>query len=395
MKRRDFLKWVTAVVASRRLVLGRAKATNALYFIIPPTTLHVGETTAMIGYWLSQTTDSGALHLFKDGQPVQIIPLPTDRAVVTLENLEPATTYTYRIEVGGEIPAYLDFAEAWGPLSFRTQPFEWPIRLAAIGDSGFGDSVTLQLAEHIAAHDIHAFLHLGDVAYNCYEHDNNLPLNWALKYYRPYQAILQRVPHYAVFGNHDRQSDTFWLDQPFYFWAFPSLNQGEAWHDQRRWYAVTLNDVRLVGLDTQCYYTDRCLGDQNNWLDQQLADTTPYRTNLVLFHIPFWTSGTVHAEDGLVIAQTWEQRLRDHADQIGVVLNGHSHLYERLYRGGVHYITSGGGGASIYGNSTPVAGSQVVRSLANYVIVEVYPDQIQVTAYDIDNTVIDQSSWAI
>lgn len=392
MQRRDFLKFLAAIGTSWQLRLARANPD--LYFLIPPTTLHVGETSAKVGYWLSQITNSGALRLFKDGLEVEVIPLPTDRAVLTLENLEPATTYTYQIEAGGGVPPYLDFAEAWGPLSFRTQPYEWPIRLAAIGDSGFGDSVSHRLAEHIATHEIDAFIHLGDVVYNCHEYDNNLPLNWAFKYYRPFQQTLQRVPHYAVFGNHDRERPTFWQEQPFYFWAFPPLHETEIWNGQRRWYSITLNDVRLLGLDTQCYYTDRCLGDQNSWLDQQLTDTS-YRTSLLLFHIPFWTSGTVHAEDGVVIAQTWEHRFRANADHIGLVLNGHSHLYERLYRGGVRYVTSGGGGAVIYGNGTPVIGSQVVRSLANYVIVEIHPDQIQVTAYDIDNTVIDRAVWAI
>lgn len=398
MKRRDFLKVVMASVLalSRKFRLSHVLADDALYFVIPPTLLHVGETTAMIGYWLSQITDSGVLRVFdQDGVEVQTLPLLTDRAVITVEGLAPSSPYSYRIEVGGGVPPYLDFAEMWGGLSFHTQPYEWPLRFAAIGDSGFGDSTTIKLAEHIAAHDIHAFLHLGDVVYNSHEHDNNLPLNWALKYYRPFYKILQRVPHYAVFGNHDRETTTLWEGVPFYFYAFPPLNEADAWKGQRRWFSTTFNNVRLLGLDTQCFYTDLCIGEENDWFDRQLVSAI-YRTNIVLFHIPFWTSATIHPFDGQVVSETWGQRLKDAAEHIGVVLNGHAHLYERLYRGDVHYITSGGGSNAIYGHAdTPVTGSQVVRSLANYVIVEVYPDQIQVTAYDIDNTVIDQSSWEI
>src|SRR5690606_32436712 len=164
MNRRHFMKLLAAWLGQYS-VLRRVKAsTSRPHFLLPPTTLHVEENRAQVYYWLSENNSRAILRLFEAERLVQEIPLPTDtpNPVITLENLQAATAYRYEISIDGVEPSYLDFEEKWGAVSFRTQPYEWPLRVVMLGDSGFGDNITYRLSEHMAAQDFDFFIHLGD-----------------------------------------------------------------------------------------------------------------------------------------------------------------------------------------------------------------------------------------
>ncbi len=401
MKRRDFVKSLTALAASypglRRLLPAKAQTPLAPQFFIPPTTLHITEDGAVLYFRLSGYTATVELVITQDGKETQRIPIDATqqlRQMVTIKNLVQATTYQAEILVEGQPPTMLGYGEAWGPISFRTQPYEWPIRFAALGDSGFGDSVTQQLAAHIAQEEIDFFIHLGDVVYNSDENGNDLSLNWALKYYGPFREVLRRVPHYVAVGNHDREATTLLDGQSFIYWAFPPYNPDESFEGRRQWSSFVVNDVQFLSLDSQVFYTDPGRAEQNQWLDERLADTN-FRTTIPFFHIPLWTSSSVHQEDGLPIEGDWYSRLTNAADQIGVVIAAHAHLYERLFLDNVHYITSGGGSQVIYAVGEQVGWSQKAVSLAHYILVEIYQDKIVVVARDVNNMVIDQAEWEI
>ncbi len=394
--RRNFLKasaaWLAAVMGWRGLA--NAIASNIPAFLLPPTTHFISETAAQIYYWLPDNTTGIELVVLKDGQELERRPLTLPRALIQISDLTPSTIYHYHIEVNGQVPRYMD--KIWGDVRLHTQPYEWPVRFAAIGDSGFGDSITKQLAAHIAAQDIDFFVHLGDVVYRCEDFDNDLWMNWAQKYFLPFQDILRQVPHFPALGNHDRDRPTLYEGRSFYHWVFPPLNVIEAYEGLRLWYSFLVNDIRFLSLNTQVFYTDGGRQTQNAWLDDQLSTAANYRTTIPFFHVPFRASTDVHPDDGLPALYEWERRFIEHRDDIGLVMSGHAHIYERLLMGGVRYLTSGGGSAAIYGQSgTPVQGSQFRQSLAHYVLVDIYQDRIELNAYDVNNTRIDGASWTI
>lgn len=400
MKRRDFLKSMAALAAShpllRRLNLASAQSSTQQFFI-PPTTLHATENSAVIYFRFSQYTDEAEVVVSQAGQEIRRIAVDASqqlRQVITIDELEPAATYDIEVLAGSTEPSLLGFEEPWGPISVRTQPYEWPIRFAALGDSGFGDSVTAQLAGHIAQQEIDFFIHLGDVVYGSFEYEGNLWLNWMLKYYGPFKETLRRVPHYVTVGNHDREGTTLLDGQSFIYWAFPPINPDEAFEDRRQWTSFMANDVQFLSLNTQTFYSEPGYADQEKWLDERLADTKP-RTTIPFFHIPLWTSGSVHAFDGIYASEKWEPKFAGAADRLGVVLAGHSHIYERMFLNDVRYITSGGGSQVIYPMGEAVAWSQKVRSLAHYLLVEVYEDKIMLAAHDVNNDVIDELEWEI
>lgn len=399
MNRRDFLKSFAVLLSSYKLISPFSKTcafTDQLCFMLPLTTLYVGENEAVIYCQLSQPVNNGELIISKDGEIVQTLVLSseTQHHLIPISDLEPSSMYQARIEVDGQSLPYLTTDEEWGEISFRTQPYEWPIRFAALGDSGFGEETTATLADHIAQREIDFFMHLGDVVYFYDQYEGDFYQNWAQKYYLPFKDILRHVPHYPTLGNHDREAATILEGQSFYHWAFPSFNESEAYEGLRQWYSFAANDVQFLSLNSQVFYTDRSRREHDEWLDERLAEDG-FRAKIPFFHIPFWTSGTVHQNDGLPVAQTWEGRFVDHADQIGVVLNGHSHLYERFFRNNVHYITSGGGSSTIYSHGDSVGGSQAVFSVAHYILVEIYQTRIVVQAYDVNNELFDEAEWDI
>ena len=398
IRRRSFLK-VGAAILSALPFWNKISPTTAQsipQFVIPPTTHHVTETSAHIHFWL-QPGLSGTVELvlWQADTEVQRIALSPETTTVTVEGLSPSTDYRYQVLFEGATLGYVDDT-AWGDVHFRTPPYEWPIRFAAIGDSGYGDNVTQQLIEGMKTHDLDFLIHLGDVVYNCDDWGNNLSINFARKYYLPFQDILTQMPHYPTLGNHDRDFPTRINGKSYYHFAFPPFDSADAYEGSRLWYQFMANDVRFLCLNTQCFYTDPGRQDQNAWLTEQLANTDP-RTNLIFFHVPFRASTDVHPDDGLAPAGDWERLFQENADDIALVMAGHAHLYERWTSGGVQYLTSGGGSAVIYGseNVQTIAGSQARAAVAHYTLVEIYQDRVHMTAYDVNNTLIDESEWTI
>ena len=396
LRRRSFLKAGLAFMALWPGMhwLKRAIAQNNLQFVVPPTTHHVTENTATIYYWVPDTVTDLALILSEGDQVVRHVPLAETRASITLEDLTPATDYTFRIvSAGQDIAYYTD--TAWNRVHFATQPFDWPVRFLTLGDSGFGDNITAQLAEHMSQQEADFFVHLGDIVYNTEEYAGDKAVNFAEKYFLPFQETLIDMPHYATIGNHDRDFATLYQGQSFYHWVFPPINETEAYEGQRLWYSFVMNDIRFLCLNTQCFFTDPGRQDQNAWLRERLAEDG-YRTNIIFFHVPFRGSSLQHPNDGAAAIGDWEALFQEYRDEIGLVLSGHIHLYERLNVGGVQYLISGGGGYSIYERlDTPLAGSQALFSLAHYVVVELYEDHIRIEAFDINNTRIDAAEWSI
>jgi hypothetical protein len=89
---------------------------------------------------------------------------------------------------------------------------------------------------------------------------------------------------------------------------------------------------------------------QATWLHNQLAASTSV-WNVVYLHHPPYTSGSVTSNATL----QWPYASWG-AD---VVMSGHSHTYERIFRDGIVYFVNGLGGDSIQSFSSAISGSQV------------------------------------
>jgi hypothetical protein len=69
---------------------------------------------------------------------------------------------------------------------------------------------------------------------------------------------------------------------------------------------------------------------------------------------------------------------------------GHDHTYQHYLKDGIHYVTSGGGGAPLYDvNSPPEGITQKVVSIENFVMVSVKGKAAHVEAKSIDGAILD------
>jgi predicted phosphodiesterase len=281
------------------------------------------------------------------------------------------------------VPLAPDPADTWPTLTFSTLPYEGPLRIVALGDSGFGDNTTPELAALMAAHQPHLFLHLGDVVYRMYENDYNAYLNWWLKYFRPFAPVLSQAPHALTFGNHDGERAAYLDGEPSYelMYPLPDAPPGQRWH------SFMMANIRFICLDSQVYFSYPSLIEpQEQWLEQTLAQDQGKYT-IVFFHVPPFNSSDLHYDATDVIAQRIVPRLE--SANVPLTLSAHAHIYERVIHNGRTYIVAGAGGASIYGEGIRHPESQVMVSRASYPYIECHDDHIRLTAYDIAGDVID------
>jgi len=367
---------------------------------LPLVVQHVTETTAVLFFEL-HTAAPGLLIYWPEANPAEqhTVSLPADRSYhqVVLEGLQPGTSYAAIVGIGPEAsngeyrePSYR--GELWGTVTFTTtaNPVEWPLRVGVIGDSGFGEQVTFDLAQDMAASDLDFTVHTGDVVYQMYNEGDPFE-SYAFKWYQPLEAILERMPVYPVIGNHDVEESAIWEDVPFYYRVFPPFPdpafEPSAYDGRNMWYAVAYGDVQFLLLDTQVFFSEGGRAEQEAWIAERLADLR-FRITIPVMHVPPYSYGR-HAGTGLTV-RGWTT-LYEGAN-VPLVLSGHDHNYERVTINGITYIISGGGSASLYPQTEDMPEGGVFIQQSHWVLLEIYEDRIEVQARGRDGTVLDRAT---
>jgi predicted phosphodiesterase len=287
--------------------------------------------------------------------------------------------------------------EPWGELTLETLPQNVDhLTVAVIGDSGFGEQITYALAAQIAAREPDFMIHTGDMVYSAFE--NGTPLRaYQAKYYWPFKKVLLTAPVYAVPGNHEYYDDASLGGLPYYFEIFPPIETGirdGTWigsgQEFRNWFAVRLMDYQFLFLESQGFYRPEGVSEQTEWLSRMLTEHEG--PSIVTYHIATYTSGR-HGRDGLPIQSTWVPLL-DQADTV-LVLSGHDHNYERLNVNGIEYIVSGGGSRKLYSLEEPVEGSKVFATQSHFVLLDIYPDRIEIESINAFGDVLDRATLSV
>jgi len=123
---------------------------------------------------------------------------------------------------------------------------------------------------------------------------------------------------------------------------------------------------------------------QHNWLTNDLSTTSkPFK--IVMYHQPAWSAGHHENEPDI---QNYIQPL---CVQYGVqiCLNGHNHNYVHAIVEGVHHITSGGFGASLYSVNTQAEHVITAIETQNFQTVEVVGNTMTVTSLNTNLVVLD------
>lgn len=279
--------------------------------------------------------------------------LTTDQTWLTVDDLEPDTTYSYEVLLNGS---------TLGAGTLRTWAEQADhMAFLVMGDYGNGSSAQYRLAEKMTelvaerANGDNPIRFLATTGDNIYGRQFGLfnlssgadDRDWESKFFRPYEDVLARIPFYASPGNHDgnQSEDTedlvAYLDNFF----FPG---GGA----RRYYSFSYGGLAdFFSLDTSENTFTRNEppiaaedGEQHQWLQEQLADSeAPWK--IPYFHHPLFSAGPEH--DGEMDRLGY---LLPDFQQAGVevVFGGHEHNYQASEvsdrTGGIRWMISGAGG---------------------------------------------------
>ena len=264
-------------------------------------------------------------------------------ATVSWTDLQPGTTYAW----------YATASDGVGTATSATWTFTTTgtgqAILVGAGDiascSSAGDEATAALLDTIPG----TVFALGDNAY-----DNGTPTEYANCYgptWGRHKARTIPVP-----GNHDYYS----LNAAGYFNYFGAA----AGDPTKGYYSLDLGAWHIVVLNSNCAAVGGCGpgSNQDIWLRNDLA-AHPSTCTLAMWHHPRWSSSLEHPSD-MTFNQLWQDLYAYGAD---VVLNGHSHAYERFApqdpsgaldtANGITEFIVGTGGESHGSNGAPIANS--------------------------------------
>lgn len=263
-------------------------------------------------------------------------------------------------------------------------------RLLVFGDSGSGDTNQSTLAALMPDVKPDLILHTGDLVYleGRYEW-------YDAKFFQPYARLLNTAPFFPCPGNHDADFDE---GRPYYrTFVLPENGpDGAVTPEQHYWFDFA--GMRIVSLDS-----NQPFGHVRDvvvpWLDRVLADA-PGGWKIVLFHHPPYTNGK-YAPSGKfreLLAPVFDRH------RVGLVLNGHNHMYERTHpiRGGevvpdgegTVYIVSGAGGGDLYeiGKGDPAYICKQVAGQFSFTVIDVHAGTMELQQININGEVVDKAT---
>jgi len=191
--------------------------------------------------------------------------------------------------------------------------------------------------------------------------------------------LLRQTAFFPALGNHERHSPNWYefLQQakPYY-----SFNWGSA-H-----FAVMDSDLGNVSPSKSV--RDAYWAEQTRWLEEDLAASQQADFRFLVAHHPPYTAVRIRQADNAHM-KALVPMLEKYRVSAG--LFGHDHNYQHYFKNGIHYITSGGGGAPLYDVDVPPAGiTRKVMSIENFVGIGVNGKVAKVEAIAVDGKTIDR-----
>lgn len=158
-------------------------------------------------------------------------------------------------------------------------------------------------------------------------------------FFNPYASILKHTPVWPTYGNHDARRWAF-----FNIFSFPTKAEaGGLASATEKYYSFDYGALHVVMLDSQSSRIQKN-SKMLRWLQKDLA-ATQQKWLVTAFHHPAYSKGT-HNSDNPADSLNRMQNVRKYVlpilEKAGVdiVLNGHSHMYERSWFMNCHYGTS-------------------------------------------------------
>jgi len=285
--------------------------------------------------WKTDVPAACALDIHASDAPGTVIAGKTSELCeVPVDSLTAGERYIYRPLANG---APIDVESV-----FKTDDPTKPYTFLVYGDHGdHNSSSQIPVRDLMVAAQPDFVVSVGDMVY-----PNGGGQYFDSKFFVPYADLLRRVMIWPSVGNHDDQADS-----------------GESWRDafitpannparDEDYYSFDAGNAHFVVLESNDPMAPG--GAQARFLDQDLTASEAL-WKFVVFHHTIYSSG-VHHGSALTIRANILPLLDEH--HVDLVLMGHEHNYERTHpmRGdqvvgegqGPVYVTTGGGGASLF-----------------------------------------------
>ncbi|PSL47987.1 purple acid phosphatase-like protein [Chitinophaga niastensis] len=268
---------------------------------------------------------------------------------VSLTNLQPATKYYYSI--GG----FQDVLQGDNENYFITLPEAGQTgvyRIGALGDCGDNSinqrQVKEQVIKYLGDNYMNAWILLGDNAYS-----DGTDAEFQSKFFNIYKDdLLKRNPLFPAPGNHDYHDTDLSAQhaqethQTAYYQNFSMPAQGESGgvpSKTQAFYSFDLGNVHFLSLDSygkedSAYRLYDTTGPQVTWIKKDLAENKNKGWVIAYWHHPPYTMGSHNSdqeEELIKIRENFIQILERYG--VDLVLNGHSHDYERSRMMKGHY----------------------------------------------------------
>lgn len=348
--------WNDAVAGTYN-VTARATDNDANVTTSAAATIYVNATagsgTLTRGPYLNQANQSSIVIRWRSSQPVMgrvrfgSAPgsltssvdevAPTMEHVVQLTGLAPYTRYYYSIGSAVDTLAGGDAEH-----TFRTSPVPGTAtdtRIWVLGDAGRANADQTAVRDAYqawtAARTPDLCLMLGDNAYG-----SGTDSEYQAAVFDMYPNLLRQMPLWSCLGNHDANNGSTSSTANFpYFDMFTFPNAGECGgvaSGTERYFSFDYGNIHIINLDSQT--SSRATiestgsdGAMAAWLRNDLAGITATWI-IAIFHHPPYSKGS---HDSDVESQLVQMRERFtpilEAGGVDLVLNGHSHSYERSF----------------------------------------------------------------
>jgi acid phosphatase type 7 len=268
----------------------------------------------------------------------------TNEHIMTIPGLEPNTKYYY--SVGNNDKMFT----ADSTYYFKTLPMvgsKQKIKIVAFGDCGTGTSGQKLLAEQITkrinGEHVDSWLLLGDNAYQ-----DGRKSEFKTNFFDIYEKhLLKNTMLWPSPGNHD-YADGNWVagvgEQMPYYDVFSMPTLGESGGEPSKteaYYSFDVANVHFVSLDSYGFDKGKVLFDttaaQIIWLKKDLTkNKLPW--TIVFFHHPPYSKGSHDSDNpNNLEVEKLITEIRQNVTpilerfKVDLVLNGHSHSYERSY----------------------------------------------------------------
>ena len=326
--------------------------------------------------------DAGVEHRLA-GDDIEVTGVGKNRFLyrVTLERLLPDSYYHYQMKLVPD-EALLQRKTAGRTTAELTpinEQFYFPgdsperINVAIVGENKEGSVIFTQLAKEMSKQKPDMLVHLGGMV-----RDPNSLFQWQTHFFDPmYRAgLASKVLSLLVIGRNEllstRRND--------YFTRHLNYN------------AVTAGPVRFIVIDSNL------IGEEQlRWLEIELSYAQRCSFRVALMNQPLYQEYGNERDLSSGEQKQKQQNMRAkiipllEKYRVDIVLSGHQRNYQRGFRNGIHYITSGGGGSELDQDQTENHHLFKVTKLAHHFVhLMATRNEITLKALDLDGRLLDE-----